>query len=98
MEKVERLHLLEFQEWSYEQVNSMFPAVTLKQYSHWSHLRCGITHITLLGVVFKMKKAGSGGVNSTPGSTNAGISLFDPMPGTREPSPDSLGHGTEPRQ
>lgn len=66
------------------------PTVTLKQYSHWLHQRCGITHITLFGFVFKMKKAGSGGVNSTPGSTNAGISLFDPTPGTREPSPHSL--------
>lgn len=52
------------------------PAATLKQYAHWLHLRCRITRIPLLGVVFKMKKAGSGGVNSTPGSTNAGISLI----------------------
>lgn len=74
------------------------PAATLKQYAHWLHLRCRIIRIPLLGVVFKMKKAGSGGVNSTPGSTNAGISLFDPTPGTREPSPHSLGHRTEPRQ
>lgn len=62
----------------------MFPALTPKQYSHRIHLTLRITHITLAGIVFKMKKVGSGGINSTLGSTNTGISLSDPVPGSTE--------------